>query len=463
MSKIHPVILSGGAGTRLWPLSRALYPKQFLSLAGNGGLLEQTLERIAQPWLFAPPLVVCNAEHRFLVGEALRRQDVVAEDILLEPVPRDTAAAVCVAALKLVQKNPEATMLVLPSDHYIADPDGFREAAALGAAAAGQGWLVTFGITPDRPETGYGYIRRGEVLDQLPGCHKAARFVEKPDRPTAEAYLAEGGYVWNSGMFLFSARRVIEEMGRLRPEILAASSAALDGATRDLDFLRLDVEAFVRAPSISLDYALMEKTASAALVPVDIGWTDVGSWETLWQISETDGDGNAVVGDVIAVDSRDCYLRSDGRLLAALGVEDLIVVATKDAVLVCPRSRAQDIRAVVDRLDAAAREERKLHSRVDRSWGSYEGVDAGEGFQVKRMIVNPGASLSLQRHRHRVEHWVVVRGKAEVTRDDAVFEIEANQSIFIPLGVSHRLHNPGNEPLHIVEVQSGIHQKTSHL
>ncbi len=455
MTRIHPVILSGGAGTRLWPLSRALYPKQFLALTGDQGLLAQTLDRVSAPDLFAPPLVVCNDEHRFLVGEALRRQSMSAEAILLEPVARNTTPAVCAAALKLAEQDPNAVMLVLPSDHSIVDAEGFRDAAARGAEAARQGWLVTFGIAPDRPETGYGYIKSAEALDGLEGCQKVARFVEKPDRPTAEGYLAEGGYAWNSGMFLFSARRLIEEVERLQPEIAAAARDALTAAARDLDFLRLDEAAFARSPSISIDYAVMEKTDRAAVVPVDIGWTDVGSWETLWQVGEADGDGNVATGDVVAVESRDNYLRSDHRLLATVGVEGLVVVATKDAVLVCPRDRAQDIRAVVDRLAAAGREEHKLHTKVYRPWGSYEGIDADDGFQAKRLIVNPGSSISLQRHRHRAEHWVVVRGTAEVTRDDEVFELQVNQSAFIPLGAVHRLRNPGTEPLHIVEVQSG--------
>jgi mannose-1-phosphate guanylyltransferase/mannose-6-phosphate isomerase len=453
--KIHPVILSGGAGTRLWPLSRALYPKQLMALVGNTSLLQQTAARVADPARFAAPLVVCNDEHRFLVAEQLRALGVAADEVLLEPVPRNTAPAACTAALRLAARDPEALMLLLPSDHYIADREGFLRAVDRAAAAAAEGWLVTFGVTPDRPETGYGYIRSAETLAGLAGCHRVARFVEKPDRETAEGYLAGGDYAWNSGMFLFSAKRLLEDMGRLEPAMVEACREALEAAAEDLDFLRLDAEAFARSPAISIDTAVMEKTDRAAVVPVDIGWTDVGSWDALWQVSETDGDGNALEGDVVAVDSRGNYLRSDDRLLAVLGVEGLVVTVTADAVLVCPRERAQEVGDLVKRLKAEGRNEHQAHARVYRPWGSYQGIDAGQRFQAKRLIVNPGASISLQRHRRRAEHWVVVQGVAEVTRDDEVFTLEANQSTYIPLGARHRLRNPGGEPLHIVEVQSG--------
>jgi mannose-1-phosphate guanylyltransferase/mannose-6-phosphate isomerase len=455
LGKIHPVILSGGAGTRLWPLSRALYPKQFLGLASEESPLEQTLARVADPVRFAAPLVVCNEKHRFLVGDALRRRGAAAEAILVEPVARNTGPAACTAALKLAERDPQALVLLLPSDHRIAEEARFLAAVDQAAQAAAAGRLVTFGITPNRPETGYGYIHCAEPLEGLPGCHRVARFVEKPDQATAEGYLASGGYAWNSGMFLFAANRLIEELERHAPDIVAASRAALAAAATDLDFLRLDEESFARAPSISIDYAVMEKTEHAAVVPAEMGWTDLGSWETLWQISDTDTAGNALIGDVIARDARDNYLRSDGRLLAVLGVSGLVVVALRDAVLVCARERAQDIRQVVDALEAAGREEHRLHPRVARPWGSYESIDADDGFQAKRLIIKPGASISLQRHRHRAEHWVVVRGQAEVTRDDEVFTLEVDQSAYIPCGAVHRLRNPGTEELHIVEIQSG--------
>lgn len=453
--KIHPVILSGGAGTRLWPLSRAHYPKQFLELAGEDGLLHQTLDRVEDPARFDAPLIVCNEEHRFLIGEALRRKGITPGSILLEPVARNTAPAACVAALKLHKQDPSALMLMLPSDHFIADRTAFLAAVDRAAAAAAKGWLVTFGITPDRPETGYGYIRRAEALRGPADCHRVERFVEKPDRDTAESYLASGEYAWNSGMFLFGAERLLQEMSTHCPDIVTACRDALGAAEQVHDFLHLDARAFAWAPAISIDYAVMEKTERAAVVAADIGWTDVGSWETLWQVNDTDGQGNALTGDVVAIDTQNSYLRSDTHLLAAIGLRDLVVVATRDAVLVCPRDRAQDIRQVVDRLESAGREEHRDHARVHRPWGSYERTDAGRGFQVKRLIINPGASISLQRHQQRSEHWVVVSGRAKVTRGDKVFMLDVNESTYIPLGMVHRLENPGSDALHIIEVQSG--------
>lgn len=451
---IHPVILSGGEGTRLWPLSRAAVPKQLVALGGETSLLQQTAERVAHG-RFAPPLVICSQDGRFLVDQQLADVGLKAAQILLEPIGRNTAPAAAVAALHLARKDPEALILLLPSDHAIADTAGFRAAAETGAAAARAGWLVTFGIAPDRPEVGYGYIRRGAPLAEAPGSERVAAFIEKPNAEAAAAYLAAGDVAWNSGMFLFAAGTLIAEMERLQPAILAAATAALEAAERDLDFLCLDAEAFARAPAISLDHAVMEHTKRAAVVPVDIGWSDLGSWDAMWRIRAPDPDGNALRGDVLALDCRNSYLHSETGLLAALGAEDLVVVNTKDAVLVCPRARAQDVREVAAALGGAERPERAQHRKVYRPWGSYEGIDEGAGFQVKRLIINVGASISLQRHRRRSEHWVVVRGLAEVTRGEEVFRLEPNQSTYIPVGTIHRLHNPGDAPLHIIEVQCG--------
>jgi len=455
--EIRPVILSGGGGTRLWPLSRAAYPKQLLALGGGRSLLQETVSRVTAPG-FAPPLVICNEAYRFLVAQQLRDLGATGQttgQVMLEPEGRNTAPAAAVAALHLGQADPEALLLMLPSDHVIADVDAFRAAVAAGARAAGADWLVTFGVTPERAETGYGYVKRAEAIDTAPGCFQVDRFVEKPDAETAAAYLASGDYAWNSGMFLFSARALLEEMQRLEPDIVAACEAALAKSARDLDFLRLNADAFAESPSISLDHAVMEKTRMAAVVPVDIGWSDVGSWDALWRISPSDQAGNTLVGDVVSLDSRDSYLHSESGLLAAVGVADLAVVATADAVMVCPRERAQEVRDLVARLDRDARPETAHHRRVHRPWGSYESIDTDDGFQVKRLIVLPGASISLQRHRHRAEHWVVVRGTAEVTRDEEIFVLQPNESSYIPVGAVHRLRNPGTEDLHIIEVQCG--------
>ena len=450
--RVSPVILSGGGGTRLWPLSRAAYPKQLLALGGESSLLQDTVTRVSAEG-FAPPLVVCNDDYRFLVAQQLR--DIGSQgELMLEPVGRNTAPAVATAALHIGREDPDALLLVLPSDHMIADVAGFRAMVAAGAPAAEAGWLVTFGVTPDRAETGYGYIKRAQALAEAPGCFAVAKFVEKPDLETAQAYLAGGDHAWNSGMFLFKAGRLVEEMERLQPEIVTACRAALDVAQRDLDFLRLDAEAFAKSPTISLDHAVMEKTERAAVLPADIGWSDVGSWDALWRI-RSNGAANTLVGDVLALDSRGSYLHSEKPLLAAVGIEDLTVVATADAVLVCPRERAQEVRELVGQLEAAGRDEATYHRRVHRPWGSYESIDMDEGFQAKRLILLPGASISLQRHQHRSEHWVVVRGTAEVTRGEDVFLLQPNESAYIPVGTIHRLHNPGQEDLHIIEVQCG--------
>lgn len=453
MRTIIPVILSGGGGTRLWPMSRRAFPKQLLALGGERSLLQETLLR-ADGADFAPPLVICNEEYRFLIAQ--QAQDLgLRGQVIIEPTGRNTAPAVAVAALHGGRDDADALLLILPSDHMIADVDGFRAMVARGARAAEAGWLVTFGVTPDRAETGYGYIKRAEALDAAPGCFRVERFVEKPDQETAEGYLASGDFAWNSGMFLVSARTLLDEMRRLEPAIVTACEAALAAADQDLDFLRLGAAEFSESPSISLDHAVMEKTERAAVVPADIGWSDIGSWDALWRMSASDGEGNTQVGDVLSIDSRGNYLHSEKQLLATLGVEDLAVVATSDAIMVCPRERSQEVRDLVALLDRGERAEAEHHRRVFRPWGSYESIDTDGGFQVKRLIVLPGASISLQRHRHRAEHWVVVQGTAEVTRDEEVFQLQVNQSAYIPIGAVHRLRNPGDQDLHIIEVQCG--------
>ena len=449
---IRPVILSGGSGTRLWPLSRAAYPKQLMPLVGKESLLQETVQRVADPAQFSAPFLICNDEHRFLVAEQLRALGVKPEAIVLEPLARNTAAAVAAAAL---MAEPSSLLLILPSDHYIQDTAAFRAAAAKAAKAAEGGALVTFGIHARSPETAYGYIRRGEALTETPDCLRVAAFVEKPDAVTAAKYLASGEYFWNAGMFLFRADRFLAELAEFEPAIKSAVEKSVAGATRDLDFIRLEKAAFAEAPAISIDYAVMEKTKHAAVVPVEMGWTDVGSWSALWDVTEKDANGNALIGDVVSVDVKDSYIRGESRLVTAIGLENIVLIETVDAVMAVSRDRAQDLKLVIDKLSAAGRDERLSHRRVYRPWGTYETVDIDQGFQVKRIVVNPGARLSLQKHAHRAEHWVVVRGMARVTRDREVFDLVANQSAYIPLGAVHRLENPGKEPLHLIEVQSG--------
>lgn len=459
MASVQPVLLSGGSGTRLWPLSREAYPKQFLALAADDTMLQATWRRVA-PLSPAAPLVVANEEHRFLVAEQLRVIGAPAARIVLEPVGRNTAPAIAAAALVAMADGSDPLLLVLPSDHVVRDAEAFRAAVQAATPAAEAGALVTFGIVPQAPETGFGYIQ-ADAGPSKPGegVRRVLRFVEKPDAATAQAYLDDGGYFWNSGMFLFRASRYLEELGRHRPDILVAARAACahldhDALSQGGEFLRLDRDAFAASPSESIDYAVMEKTDAAMVLPVDIGWNDVGSWSALWEVSEQDGDGNAHHGDVIAIDSRNSYAYAR-RLVALVGVDDLVVVETDDAVLVAAKDKVQEVKQVVARLKADQRSQAALHREVHRPWGSYDSVDAGDGFQVKRIKVKPGASLSLQSHERRAEHWIVVRGTARVTRNNDVFELFANQSTYIPIGAKHRLENPGTDMLELIEVQSG--------
>ena len=449
MAQLQPVLLSGGSGTRLWPLSREAYPKQFLPLAGDDTMVQATWRRV-EALADLAPIVVANEEHRFLVAEQLRQVGAPVPAILLEPVGRNTAPAIAAAALQAMAGGADPLLLVLPSDHVVRDVAGFQRAVREASSAAEAGALVTFGVVPDAPETGFGYIQ-AEAGD---GLRQVLRFVEKPDAATARSYLDAGGYYWNSGMFLFRASRYLEELARFRPDIVDAVRAAHAGARHDGDFVRLDKDAFSACPSDSIDYAVMEKTADAMVLPVDIGWNDVGSWSALWDVAERDADGNAHHGDVIAVDSRNSYAYAQ-RLVALVGVDDIVVVETDDAVLVARKDKVQEVKQVVARLKQEQRSQAVLHREVHRPWGSYDSVDNGGRHQVKRIKVKPGAALSLQMHHHRAEHWIVVSGTAKVTRGDETLLLSENESTYIPLGVKHRLENPGKVPLELIEVQSG--------
>ena len=504
---LYPVILAGGSGTRLWPLSREYYPKQFLPLMGERSLLQETLSRLEGMSGVAAPLIVCNEAHRFLVVDQVRELGITISSVIVEPVGRNTAPALTLASLKLVGADPgsggDPVMLVMPADHAILDLEAFRAAVRVGASLAESGDLVTFGVAPNAPETGYGYIRKGEIIEAVPSgpadrsqgsltedargraapshpvAQRVSAFVEKPDLAVAKTYVESGEYFWNSGIFMMRASVWLAELGRRRPDIAKACHVAHSNGHVDGDFYRPGAAEFVACPSDSIDYAVMEKVAGdsaaqsadesgvdrktpvapvgCAVVPLDAGWSDIGGWSALWEERKQDSHGNVIEGDVYAQSTENALLISQHRLLATLGMEDVVVVETPDAVLVARKDHLQDVREIVGRLKADGRTEHETHRKVHRPWGTYEVLDEGQGFQVKRLTVNPGAALSLQVHRHRAEHWVVVRGTARVTRNDEVFQLSENESAYVPKEMSHRLENPGDAPLEIIEVQTGAY------
>ncbi|EGQ5285049.1 mannose-1-phosphate guanyltransferase [Enterobacter hormaechei] len=456
--KIFPVIMAGGTGSRLWPLSRVLYPKQFLRLKGDLTMLQTTVNRL-HDLACNDPIIICNEQHRFIVAEQLRQLNKRTENIILEPAGRNTAPAIALAALAAKRSSPDCDplMLVLAADHVIQHEDAFHNAVIGAIPYAKIGKLVTFGIVPDMPETGYGYIRRGEALlgaDEIK-AFAVRTFVEKPNIETANDYVSSGEYYWNSGMFLFRAGRYLEELGKYRPDILSACEKAMAVVDPDLDFIRVDEEAFLACPEESIDYAVMERTADAVVVPMDAGWSDVGSWSSLWDVSDKTREGNVCSGDVIALNSGNNLILSDTSLIATVGVHNLVIVQTKDAVLIADRNAVQDVKKVVEQIKADGRHEHHIHREVYRPWGKYDSIDAGERYQVKRITVKPGEGLSVQMHHHRAEHWVVVAGTAKVTIDGEVKLLGENESIYIPLGATHCLENPGKIPLDLIEVRSG--------
>ncbi len=452
--RIVPVILSGGSGTRLWPVSRESFPKQLWPLVTDRTMLQETALRGVGPG-FAPPIVVCNQEHRFLIAEQMRAAGIIDAEIVLEPVGRNSAPAIVAAALLAAEHNPDAVLWMMAADAAIQRTDALHAALDRAVVAARNGRIVTFGMQPHRAETAYGYIEVGDELPDAPGVHALARFVEKPNAAVAAELVSAGRHLWNSGMFVFTAAVLLEEMQRHAPEVMEAVQKAVAGRTRDLDFTRLDAAAFAACPNISLDYAVAERTTRAAVIPADLGWSDVGSWDALWEQSPKDAHGNVMVGDVLLEGSENCYARSDGIVTAVVGLQDVVVVVTEDAVLAMHRDRAQDVKRVVERLRQAKRHEAVAHNRTYRPWGFYESLIHSERFQVKRIVVQPGAQLSLQKHFHRAEHWVVVSGVAAVTRDNEEVMVRENESVYLPLGCVHRLANPGRIPLTLIEVQSG--------
>lgn len=455
---LFPVVMAGGSGSRLWPLSRVLYPKQFLCLEGEHTMLQATINRL-QGIECESPVVICNEQHRFIVAEQLRQMNKLTKNIILEPVGRNTAPAIALAALAAVRAQPDsnALMLVLAADHVIQDEEAFRHSVRQAIPFAENGKLVTFGIVPNKPETGYGYIRRGMPGDdaEIPAAYDVAEFVEKPNFETAEAYVAGGEYYWNSGMFLFRADRYLDELKKYRPDILEACEQAMSSVDPDLDFIRVDKDAFCACPDESIDYAVMEQTSDAIVVPLDAGWSDVGSWSSLWDISHKSAEGNVVTGDVLSYNTENSFLYSESGLLATVGVKDLVVVQTKDAVLIADRNAVQDVKKIVESLKASDRHEHHTHREVYRPWGKYDSIDKGSRYQVKRLTVKPGEGISLQMHHHRAEHWIVVAGIAQVTINEQIKLLTENESIYIPVGAAHCLENPGKIPLELIEVRSG--------
>lgn len=454
--RIVPVILSGGSGTRLWPVSRESFPKQLWPLVSDHTMIQETALRAHGPG-FAAPLVVCNQEHRFLIAEQLRGVGIEGARIVLEPVGRNSAPAIAAAAVLVAEDDPDAVLWIMAADASIADTDALQRSLQSAAGAARKGRVVTFGMKPTAPETGYGYIEIGDRLADLDGVFNVARFLEKPDAATARSLVEGGRHLWNSGMFVFTARTILEELERFELALLAAVRQSVADRTTDLDFVRLGVDAFKQSPSISIDYAVAERTDRAAVVPADLGWSDVGSWGALWELGDKDPSGNVTLGDAILEGAENCYVRSDGILTAVVGLKDAVVVVTQDAVLAMDRGHAQDVKKVVDRLKAAKRSEAVAHNRTYRPWGYYESLIQGDRFQVKRIVVTPGRQLSLQSHFHRAEHWVVVNGTARVTRDAETLIVRENESVYLPLGCVHRLENPGKIPLTLIEVQSGAY------
>ena len=454
-NNIIPVIMCGGSGTRLWPLSRAQFPKQFLPLVNDTSMLQDTLARL--PSQHQAPVFICNEDHRFLVAEQVKQTNQTKATILLEPKGRNTAPAVALAALDALTDNDDALLLVLAADHVIKETEKFHQAVSDATVAAEQGKLVTFGIVPTHAETGYGYIQKGSKHKEQQGSdiYEVAKFVEKPNMATAQSYLESGEYLWNSGMFLFKASRYIEELEKFRPDILSACRASMVKVEKDLDFTRPDSESFLQCADESIDYAVMEKTEDAIVVPLDAGWSDVGSYSALWEVCQQDAQHNVIKGDVIAHDTNNSYIHSQNKLIATLGVDNLVVIDTPDAVLIANKDKVQNVKEIVNELKAQQRSESTIHREVYRPWGKYDSVDTGERFQVKRITVNPGAKLSVQMHHHRAEHWIIVSGTAKITLDEKTFLLSENQSTYIPIGVVHALENPGKLPLEMIEVQSG--------